>query len=376
MNIAFVTNVMYPFVKGGAEKRVYEVGTRLTERGHTITVYSRHWWDGDAEQTYDGLQLRAVVPSRQLHNDANRRSIAEGVEFARLAIPKVRRHIDEHDILVVSNAPYYPAFATKLSAVFTGTPFVTIWQEVWKDHWYEYLGRVGMFGRLTEYVAANVPQHYIAASDVTADRLADIGPPRGEISVITNGIDVAQISAIDPVDEGFDILFAGRIAPNKNVHLLMEAFNQVAANHDVTLGIIGDGPQLAELKLQQTELKHSDRITFLGFLEAYEDVLAHMRAAPVFVSPSVREGFGITLAEAMAADCLVITSDHDFSAGRNVVADAGFAVEPSVDPIRTAIEDALDGNRPQEDPQEAVRAYDWEYIVDEEEALYRSLLGT
>jgi len=38
-------------------------------------------------------------------------------------------------------------------------------------------------------------------------------------------------------------------------------------------------------------------VEFLGFLDDYEDVLGHMRAADVFASPSTREGFGLTFAE-------------------------------------------------------------------------------
>ena len=44
MDIAFISNVVYPFIKGGAEKRIYEIGSRLAAEGHEITIYARHFW--------------------------------------------------------------------------------------------------------------------------------------------------------------------------------------------------------------------------------------------------------------------------------------------------------------------------------------------
>lgn len=61
--------------------------------------------------------------------------------------------------------------------------------------------------------------------------------------------------------------------------MLLGAFDTVATDHDVTLGIIGDGPERDTLEAQRDKLSHATRIEFLGFLDDYEDVLGHMRAA-------------------------------------------------------------------------------------------------
>jgi hypothetical protein len=57
MRIAFISNVVYPFVTGGVEKRIHEIGTRLSNKGHDATVYVRHFWDGPKETTRDGMTL-------------------------------------------------------------------------------------------------------------------------------------------------------------------------------------------------------------------------------------------------------------------------------------------------------------------------------
>jgi len=46
MRIAFVYDAVYPWVKGGAEKRIYELGKRLASMGHEVHVFGVKWWDG------------------------------------------------------------------------------------------------------------------------------------------------------------------------------------------------------------------------------------------------------------------------------------------------------------------------------------------
>lgn len=383
MDIAFVTNVVYPFVTGGAEKRIHEIGTRLVTRGHDVTIYGRHFWDGPAEITHRGMTLRAVAPEANLYEDDGRRSVSEAIDFAIRLSPTLKRSITDHNVVVVSVFPYFPVLSSRLCASLSDAALVTTWHEVWGDYWNEYLGYLGLGGKIVENVTAKLPQHAVAVSEITADRLARIGPQREAISVVPNGIDIEQIQSAPLPDTafrndgrpGFDVLFAGRLIQDKNVDKLLTAFDRVAADYNVTLGIIGEGPEQTALQNQAVNLNHSDRIAFLGFLDEYEAVLGHMRAADVFVSPSTREGFGITLAEAMAADCTVIGADHPESAASEVLADAGFLVEPSVDALVPKLKRSLEGARPQTDPQERATRYDWSNIASQAEDVYQRAAG-
>lgn len=373
MNIAFVSNVVYPFVKGGAEKRIHEIGTRLSERGHTVTIYGRHWWDGPDVIEYEGMTLRAVGKPRELYTN-DRRSIREAIEFGVKIIHPLRQHIHEHDVVVASVFPYFPVFGAKLGTLFNDTPLVTTWLEVWDDYWHEYLGSTAIFGKAVERLTAKLSQHPVAISSVTANKLSQLGPDRDRIEILPGGIDVKQIQSISPVDDGFDVLFAGRLISDKNVNMLLSAFDEIASEHDVTLGIIGEGPQEDVLRDQAARLDCSDQITFLGFLEEYEDVLAHMQAAQLFVSPSTREGFGITLAEAMAANCIVITVNHPNSAGKEVVDNGGFVTEVSTSALAEAMERALSGERPPRDPLAVAQEHDWDAITERAEQVYLNVI--
>jgi glycosyltransferase involved in cell wall biosynthesis len=379
MDVCFVSNVIYPFVTGGAEKRIHEIGRRLVTRGHDVTIYGRHFWDGPTKITREGMQLRAVAPAADLYEDEGRRSITEAVDFAIRLVPTLRRTVSDHDVVVASVFPYFPVLSARLCTSLSDVPLVTTWHEVWGDYWNEYLGWLAPGGKLIEHATAKIPQHAIAVSGVTAERLARIGPARDAIDVVPNGIDIDQIHTAPLPNRsfrtdgnlGFDVLFAGRLIADKNVDTLLDAFDRVADAHDITLGIIGEGPEQAALEAQARTLTHADRVTFLGFLEEYEAVLGHMRAADVFASPSTREGFGITLAEAMAADCRVIAADHPESAASEVLAEAGFLVDPSVEALTATLTRAVEGERPDTDPQERATRYDWSTIASQAEDVYR-----
>ena len=157
---------------------------------------------------------------------------------------------------------------------------------------------------------------------------------------------------------------------------LLEAFDRVADSvPDATLEVIGDGPERD--RLEQQALEHADRVTMLDFLEEYNDVLAHMRAADVFASPSTREGFGITFAEAMAADCTVIAAEHPESAAAEVIGDAGFLASPTVDDVAAVLERALDGERPNTEPTTRAQQFDWDSVAEQAEQCYqRAIDGT
>jgi len=284
----------------------------------------------------------------------------------------LNKHIrrNEHDLVVASVFPYFPVLAAKLATLTTDTPLVTTWHEVWGDYWTEYLGHLAPFGKLTEHITARTPQYPIAVSGITANRLARIGQDRNRIRTIPNGIDFDQIRATEPAADGFDVLLAGRLIEDKRVDVLLQAFDRVAPA-DTTLGIVGDGPEREALEQLTTTLDTADQITFLGFLDDYEDVLAHMRAADVFASPSTREGFGITYAEAMAAGCTVIGADHPDSAADEVIGDAGFLVEPTVDALTKTLDAVLHGDRPPSDPVERARRYDWDAVAAQAETAYQ-----
>ena len=91
MKIAYIYDAVYPWVKGGAEKRIYEIGKRLADKGHEVHWYGIGWWfDGNNGRTidHDGIILHGVCEPMQLYVDG-RRSIKEAIYFAEKLLPKL-----------------------------------------------------------------------------------------------------------------------------------------------------------------------------------------------------------------------------------------------------------------------------------------------
>ena len=160
-----------------------------------------------------------------------------------------------------------------------------------------------------------------------------------------NGIDVEQVRSAHLLQWGYDVLSAGRLIEHNNVDVLLDVFDEVVADNDATLCIVGDGPEPKRLEKKRESPTHIDRVEFPNFLNDYDDVLDHMCAVDVFASPSTREGFGITFVEATTADCTVIAATHPDLTADEVIDDAGF-------------------------PVERAQRYDWDVVADQRETAY------
>ncbi len=107
---------------------------------------------------------------------------------------------------------------------------------------------------------------------------------------------------------GKRILFIGRLAAVKGATLLLDAVAAVRASHpDLSLTIIGDGPDRARLEEQARALGLSDVTRFLGY-QAQDAVADALEASDLLVLPSFAEGVPVVLMEAMASRLPVIAS--------------------------------------------------------------------
>jgi glycosyltransferase involved in cell wall biosynthesis len=92
-----------------------------------------------------------------------------------------------------------------------------------------------------------------------------------------------------------------RLVPYKRVDLLLHAFADLQANiPDIGLKIVGTGSEEHRLKAICTRLGLDGHVEFLKQLP-YQNLISTLKGSSIFCLPSVVEGFGIVLAEAMAA---------------------------------------------------------------------------
>jgi len=366
MRIAYVYDAVYPWEAGGVQKRVWELARRLAD-DHEVHWYGLHYWDGPATREREGVTLHGVGSPTGLYVNG-RRSIPEALRFsARLSAPLLRR---EFDVIDCQEFPYFPAFPSKLHAAVRGSTLVVTWHEVWGRYWYEYLGRKGVFGRAVERLTATLPDVHVAVSGRTGREVRELSGRTP--TLVPNGISFAEVEAAPVADRDVDVLFVGRLIPEKNATAVVEAVARLRAEEpDIQCVILGDGPDREALERTIASQGVESNVRLLSPRDEYEDVLALMKAASVFASPSQREGFGMTVLEALACGTPVVTARHPRNAAQELVDDGatGVICAPRAEAIARAIRTArgLSGAA----CVDAAREYDWSAVVDRVEAVYR-----
>jgi glycosyltransferase involved in cell wall biosynthesis len=190
----------------------------------------------------------------------------------------------------------------------------------------------------------------IAVSECTKrDAIRFYGIPEEKITVIYEGVNprfrpaspeaIAAVRARYNLPEHF-ILYVGTIEPRKNLTALLEAFHHLLATHDLRLVFVGKKGWLYEGFFRRLrELGLEDRVIFTGYVPD-EDLPAIYSVADLFVFPSLYEGFGLPVLEAMACGVPVICSNT--SSLPEVAGDAALLVDPTdVRALAGAMERAL-----------------------------------
>ncbi len=174
--------------------------------------------------------------------------------------------------------------------------------------------------------AATRADAIIAVSEFTKSQVtALLGVDRRKICVVHHGV---RELALRPVPREKFILSVGAIQKRKNTARLVEAFESVDPSWSLVLaGSAGFGSGEIMGRIEASRARN--RITVTGYL-APADLAAWYSRASVFAFPSLDEGFGMPVLEAMAAGIPVITSSR--SALPEVAGDAAILVDPEETP--------------------------------------------
>jgi len=317
--VAMVSDAIYPYHRGGKEIRYHELARRLTEHAD-VHVYTMHWWSGPRQRTEDGVTFHAISGMHSLYVK-DRRSIGQAVRFA---VTCFRLLGSRFDVLEADHIPYFQVLVLRVVTTLRRKRLVVTWHEVWgKSYWRQYLGRAGMAAWLIEWLAMRMPDHIIAASPQTADRVRVVSGARTPITVVPNGIDIDAIRNVCADPAATDIVVVGRMMAHKRVDMLLEAVALLHADGlPVTCRVIGDGPERGNLHAKAQELGIHRAVDFRHDVAEQKDVYALMKAARMFVFPSAREGFGIAVLEALACGLPVVTTSAPDNLARHLVANS------------------------------------------------------
>ena len=176
--------------------------------------------------------------------------------------------------------------------------------------------------------------HVVTVSECSRrDLMGQLGITDDRITVIYQGVDLGKFTpSVQPQVEPFGfipyVLCVAGTDPTKNVKNLMEAFSmlplEIRSQHHLVL--VGDVNRSNVLQQLAKELGLSEQIVLTGLVPESQ-LIALYQQASLFVFPSLYEGFGLPVLEAMACGCPVITSNT--SSLPEVVGKAGILVNPT-----------------------------------------------
>lgn len=170
----------------------------------------------------------------------------------------------------------------------------------------------------TKYSAKNAQMIFTISEASKRDIMHIYQVPQDQIVVTYPGIKKAHSLSGVSMDvlkntyhiSGDYILFVGTLQPRKNIERLIEAFSQVVTSHpNLSLVVIGKhGWQFEDILKAPKKYGIEEKVHFLSFVPD-KDLALFYKYALCYVLPSLYEGFGLPVLEAMSYDCPVITSN-------------------------------------------------------------------
>ncbi|HEY3323965.1 MAG TPA: glycosyltransferase [Planctomycetota bacterium] len=290
--VIFVLPVLQP---AGAERVVAELARRLPEHGYSTEVICLE----DERAPIGDELIPAGVPVRGLRL-SRRRTLACAKALAAL-LPAERP-------LILHAHLFHANMAARLAATHVAREARKSLHVVSTIHVAERRFRPWQFA--LDRITARYSRCEVCVSHAVARfHQKQTGLPQYFFRVIENGIDLQQFLPREPqTGPAREVVAVGRLDPQKDYPTLLNAWKFVEEAHpEARLSIAGDGPEEPNLKVLAGRL-HLRRVNFLGFVK---DVAALLRTADVFAQSSAWEGFGLTVAEAMACSLPVVVTDAD-----------------------------------------------------------------
>ncbi len=233
----------------------------------------------------------------------------------------------------------------------------------------------------------------VAVSEHCGRELVDVmGVSPDRVHVVPNGVHLGEFDG--PFDQAAHaaltarlgitreyFIHLGTLEPRKNVERLIEAYDRVRAQRRSLpqLVLVGKLGWKSEGILETIRAKRGDGdVVHAGYVERREAVLL-LRGASACLYPSLYEGFGLPVLEAMAAGTPVVTSDG--SALPEVVGDTGLLVDPyDVESIASAIHSLLDdepaARQRADNARLRAQGMTWDESAAKLERVYRDLTGS
>ena len=332
MNICFVIDNIFPS-HGGVGRTTERFSKKLKEKGHNvILIASEDNVNKPGIQKIDGLKIYRL-PGMKI-------PFTGGIYYQaypkKSEIEKVLEN-EKIDVIILITYAWLGAVMRKYAKKHN-IPFTTAVhfqpENVTERLKFEFISLKKAISKWTAFVS-NQSEEIITPS-LFAKKMLEASGVKSKINVISNGICLDDFDP-DKVDRGLFrkefklndekiFLFVGRLMPEKNIQLLLNAFSKIdwsdPKNEKLKLVIVGTGDYEKELYAKTKELKLDDKVLFTGKIDDTQLKRAY-RDCDFFILPSLAELEGMVVLEAMAMGAPVLVAGGPGSAAPFLLDEGG-----------------------------------------------------
>jgi glycosyltransferase involved in cell wall biosynthesis len=306
-----LVSLSYPPVLGGSEIEAQRVCAGLVRRGHRVTVLCAggppmpdvsHWTDPF------GVPVR-ILARRQKGLWRDR---AFAISVAWILLREHRNYQFVYFLMqglhLATGLPVARVLRKPIFMKFSGSSLITLMRNSW-------------VGRLELRWLGRWAHRVMVLNEGMENEAAGAGLDRKQLVWMPNPVDTADFAPCAPAARaalrtarGLDpdtlaVLYVGRLAPEKELASLIDAFALLAARVPrARLILVGDGPLRSELQARATAAGVASEVRFVG-RQTVDEVRQWLQAADVFTLVSSNEGFSCSLVEAMSVGLPSVVSD-------------------------------------------------------------------
>jgi glycosyltransferase involved in cell wall biosynthesis len=283
--------------KGGAERVVANMANKMSEIGHDVIIILAS--NNIDYKLNDKIQI--ICLNKKQYKNRFIKLIISWIKF-NIVILKMRGKYEFQ--LITSHLPL-ANFLCRFSVISNQTVYVI----------HNVFSAIDTFSsrkiRIALQILYNRRKIVTVSNGVKDELIKKYGIEAKNITTIYNPIDLADIAAksMEKIEQNPYILFCGRLTSIKRPNVLLDAFFNGNFYKKYDLIYIGEGELFNKLKGQAIDLKISTKVKLMGW---QENVYKWMANAELLVLCSEYEAFPMTILEAFACNCKVVSSDCDF----------------------------------------------------------------
>ena len=393
--------MIFPIEEGSPASIAFELAKHAVKEGHDVTILERGWRGLSHEEDIQGVKIKRIdlkIGSDIPYKEVPYREIQKPQGLIRLVLDRIDFALKANKFLMQNDFD-----VIHVHLPFAANVLVTVNKKlrekmIYTAHVGEERKRFGLDPSAPLVLKFFSPDLYlikrirksVVLNEPLKDMLVKKGIKEEKLEVIPNGVNIKEFNSnkeeIEQVKGkyGLDtttVMFAGTVTPRKGVEYLVKAA-EILNNKDVIFLIVGriDIDKEYARKVINYAKEKNLKVKFTGFIPR-EDIKALYLACDIFVLPSLEEGHGLVLTEAMASGKPLIGTKIGGIPAQIRDSWNGFLVEPGnekqlAEKINYLIENEEERERMGKNSRRlAEEEFEWKNIAERYLEVYENVAG-